>query len=314
MVTPIIFGTVEFINDVAKGRVKVLKLAQTITGFNQVENGIEFVVEDLPLADVTFNVYAREEIIKSDGSVEFKANDYVGTFTTNRGGIAIMRDLTLGKYYITEVKAPNGIYIEDVEYDFEFTYEDMNTPIVMSSLDVMNQRQLVKINLTKVGEQRDGSYDLLGDVTFGLFVKDDIQLSDDVVLKADTLIQTQVTNELGELTFETLLPIGSYYVQELAVDEQYVLSDEKFEFTYDGSIQDQATLEIEINKGEVISNELVRGGFELTKKSETGDVLKDVEFTLYSQFKENLGTFVTDKNGKIKVGDLPYGKYMLFRN
>ena len=99
MATPIIFGTVEFINDVAKGRVKVLKLAQTITGFNQVENGIEFVVEDLPLADVTFNVYAREEIIKSDGSVEFKANDYVGTFTTNRGGIAIMRDLTLGKYY-----------------------------------------------------------------------------------------------------------------------------------------------------------------------------------------------------------------------
>ena len=311
MVTPIIFGTVEFINDVAKGRVKVLKLAQTITGFNQVENGIEFVVEDLPLADVTFNVYAREEIIKSDGSVEFKANDYVGTFTTNRGGIAIMRDLTLGKYYITEVKAPNGIYIEDVEYDFEFTYEDMNTPIVMSSLDVMNQRQLVQINLTKVGEQRDGSYDLLGDVTFGLFVKDDIQLSDDVVLKADTLIQTQVTNELGELTFETLLPIGSYYVQELAVDEQYVLSDEKFEFTYDGSIQEQAILEIEINNGEVISNELVRGGFELIKKSETGDVLKDVEFTLFNQFKENLGTFKTDKNGQIKVDDLPYGKYML---
>ena len=92
-----------------------------------------------------------------------------------------------------------------MEYDFEFTYEDMNTPIVMSSLDVMNQRQLVQINLTKVGEQRDGSYDLLGDVTFGLFVKDDIQLSDDVVLKADTLIQT--TNELGELTFETLLPM-----------------------------------------------------------------------------------------------------------
>ena len=311
MVTPIIFGSVDFINDVAKGRVKVLKLAQTITGFNQVENGIEFVLEDLPLADVTFNVYAREDVVKSDGSVEFKANDYVGTFTTNRGGIAVMRDLTLGKYYITEVKAPNGIYIEDVEYDFEFTYEDMNTPIVMSSLDVMNQRQLVQINLTKVGEQRDGSYDVLSGVTFGLFNKEDIELSNGVMLPANTLIQTQVTNELGELTFETLLPVGTFYAQELAVDEQYVLSDEKFEFTYAGSIQDQATLEIEINKGEVISNELVRGGFELTKKSETGDVLKDVEFTLYSQFKENLGTFVTDKNGKIKVDDLPYGKYML---
>ena len=311
MVTPIIFGRVDFVNDVAKGRVRVLKLAQTITGFNQVENGIEFVLEDLPLADVTFNVYAREDIVKSDGSIEFKANDYVGTFTTNRGGITVMRDLTLGKYYITEVKAPNGIYIENVEYDFEFTYEDMNTPIVMSSLDVMNQRQLVKVNLTKVGEQRDGSYDLLDGVTFGLFVKEDIQLSEGVVLKADTLIQTQVTNELGELTFETLLPIGTFYVQELTVNEQYVLSDEQFEFTYDGSIQDQATLEIEINNGEVISNELVRGGFELTKKSETGEVLEGVEFTLFSQFKENLGTFVTDKNGKIEVDNLPYGKYML---
>ena len=61
----------------------------------------------------------------------------------------------------------------------------------------------------------------------------------------------------------------------------------------------------------MISNELIRGGFELIKKSETGDVLKDVEFTLFNQFKENLGTFKTDKNGQIKVDDLPYGKYML---
>lgn len=275
----------------AKGRVRVLKLAQTITGFHQSENGIEFVIKD---------------IVKSDGSVEFKANEYVGTFTINRGGIAVMRDLT-GKYYITEVKVSNGIYIKDVEYDFEFTYDKMDTPIILSSLDVMNQRQLVKVNLTKVGEKRDGSYDLLDGVTFGLFVKE----SDGVVLKADTLIQTQVTNELGELTFETFLPIGTFYVQELAVDDQYVLSDDKFEFTYNGSIQNQAILEIEINNGEVISNELVRGGFELTKKSETGDILKDVEFTLFSQFKENLGTFVTDRNGKIKVDNLPYGKYML---
>ena len=311
MVTPIIFGTVDFVNDVAKGRVEALKLAQTITGFNVLENGIEFVLEDLPLADVTFNVYAREDIVKSDGSVTFKANDYVGTFTTGADGKASLDDLPLGKYFATEVKAPNGVYIEETEYDFEFTYEDMNTPIVMSSFDVMNQRQLVKVNLTKVGEQRDGLYDYLDGVTFGLFVKEDIQLSDDVVLKADTLIQTQVTNELGELTFETLLPIGTFYVQELTVNEQYVLSDEQFEFTYDGSIQDQATLEIEINNGEVISNELVRGGFELTKKSETGEVLEGVEFTLFSQFKENLGTFVTDKNGKIEVDNLPYGKYML---
>ena len=304
-------ATVEFINDVAKGRVEVLKLAQTITGFNVLENVIEWVIEDLPLADVTFNVYAREDISKSDGSVAFKTNDYVGTFTTGDDGKANLGDLPLGKYFATEVKAPSGIYIEDIEYDFEFTYEDMNTPIVMSSFDVMNQRQFIKVNLTKVGEQRDGSYDVLSGVTFGLFNKEDIELSNGVILPANTLIQTQFTNELGELTFETVLPIGTFYVQELAVDEQYVLSDEKFEFTYDGTIQDQATLEIEINNGEVISNELVRGGFELTKKSETGDVLEGVEFTLFSQFKENLGTFVTDKNGKIAVDNLIYGDYML---
>ena len=94
------------------------------------------------------------------------------------------------------------------------------------------------------------------------------------------------------------------------VDENYVLSDERFEFTYDGSIQNQEVLEIEINNGEVITNELVRGSVELTKKSETGELLQDVEFELYSQFKEHLGTFTTDKNGKIRVDDLIYGKYL----
>ena len=298
-------------NQAVKGQLNVDKIGEFLTDFKENETGIDFIIEELPLADVTFNIYAREDIVGQDGTVWFTKDELVETITTTKDGKATSSELPLGKYYITEIKAPNGYILDGIEYDFEFTYQDQNTSLVLSNLDVFNKLQTVKVNLLKVGEQQNGEYAPLPNVKFGLYAKEDIKLSDTVTLKADTLIQTQTTNQDGELSFESKLPLGTYYVQEISADDNYVISDTKYEFTFKGLLQDQDVISIDINNGDVITNELVRGGFELTKKSETGEILADVEFELYSKFKEHLGTFTTDENGKIKVENLIYGDYLL---
>ena len=58
------------------------------------------------LAGVTFDVYAKEDIVSADGlgTVYHKAGDKVATIVTNDKGIARIDDLPLGKYYLVETK------------------------------------------------------------------------------------------------------------------------------------------------------------------------------------------------------------------
>ena len=51
------------------------------------------------LAGVTFEVYAREDIVSPDGldTVYYEADELVATIVTNDKGIAMISDLPLGK-------------------------------------------------------------------------------------------------------------------------------------------------------------------------------------------------------------------------
>lgn len=68
------------------------------------------------LTDVTFEVYAEEDIKAADGVSEdyYKADELVATITTDETGIAKLSNLPLGKYYVKEVGTAHG-YVLDSE-------------------------------------------------------------------------------------------------------------------------------------------------------------------------------------------------------
>lgn len=73
--------------------------------------------------------------------------------------------------------------------------------------------------------------------------------------------------------FSLKLPFAKYYVQEIAADEHYIISDKKYpvEFAYAG--QDTATVKLEVNNGKAIENKLKRGKINGIKKDEDGNGL-----------------------------------------
>ena len=58
------------------------------------------------------------------------------------------------------------------------------------------------------------------------------------MLPADGLIEIMSLDENGKVALNTDLPFGSYYVQEISTDCNYILSDEKYPvvFGYEGVI------------------------------------------------------------------------------
>lgn len=190
------------------------------------------------LAGVTFDVYAKEDIVSADGldTVYHKAGDKVATIVTNDKGIARIDDLPLGKYYLVETKTIDGFVLDDTPIEADLSYIDQNTKVVFAGMDVTNERQKVQITVTKTDSETKKE---LEGAVFGLYAKEDIVNKDGkVIVKADTQIERGVTGKDGKVTFTSDLPLGQYYVKEIEAPKGYVKSDKIFDVdaSYQGDI------------------------------------------------------------------------------
>lgn len=249
-----------------------------------VEHLFEYITGSL--TEVTFNVYAAEDIKAADGVSEdyFKADELVGTITTDTNGIAQLGDLPVGKYYVKEAETAHG-YVLDGEPKFvDLSYRDQDTPVVTYDEAWQNNRQKVKVTVLK--KEKDAERVLAGGI-FGLFTREDIKnVGGDVLMEADTLIELKTTDENGQITFMADLPVdGNYYVKELYAPDGFVTTNEEQDFTFEYAGADQAevsydfTFENEATTVELTKSDLTTGdelpGAHLKVTDEDGNVVDE---------------------------------------
>lgn len=249
-----------------------------------VEHLFEYITGSL--TEVTFNVYAAEDIKAADGVSEdyFKADELVGTITTDTNGIAQLGDLPVGKYYVKEAETAHG-YVLDGEPKFvDLSYRDQDTPVVTYDEAWQNNRQKVKVTVLK--KEKDTERVLAGGI-FGLFTREDIKnASGDVLMEADALIELKTTDENGQITFTADLPVdGNYYVKELYAPDGFVTTNEEQDFTFEYAGADQAevsyefTFENEATTVELTKSDLTTGdelpGAHLKVTDEDGNVVDE---------------------------------------
>ena len=200
------------------------------------------------LTDVTFEVYAEEDIKAADGVSEdyYKADELVATMTTDETGITKLSNLPLGKYYVKEVGTAHGYVLDSEIRHVNLSYVDQNTPVVTYNDDWQNHRQRVIINLVK--KEKDQDRVLEGSV-FGLYAKEDIKSSTTgkVLIEADEIIELKSTDAEGKITFVADLPIDAeYYVKELYAPAGFVNAEEVQEFTvsYAGENEDSVVVDL----------------------------------------------------------------------
>ena len=198
------------------------------------------------LKEVTFEVYALEDIKAADGESEdyYKKDALVVTITTDETGVAKLTDLPLGKYYVKEKETANGYVLDGETREVDLTYRDQNTAEVTYSADWQNKRQKAEVKVLKKAKDSDR---VLEGAVFALCNKDDIvNAKGDVILKADTVIEEQATDKDGKLTFTADLPLGhTYYVKETSPAPGFATTDQVQEFTFEYGGAEKETLSYE---------------------------------------------------------------------
>ena len=196
------------------------------------------------LTDVTFEVYAEEDIKAADGVSDdyYKKDELIATIKTDETGIAKLENLPLGKYYVKETGTAYGHVLDGEIRHVDLTYMDQNTPVVVYDKDWQNNRQRVEVSVLK--KEKDSDRTLEGAI-FGLFAKEDIksETTGKVLIEADEIIELKSTDEEGKITFVADLPIGAtYYVKELYAPDGFVTNDEVKEFTFEYAGENQPTV------------------------------------------------------------------------
>ncbi|SMD40461.1 SpaA isopeptide-forming pilin-related protein [Bacillus sp. JKS001846] len=229
-----------------------------------------------------------ENIVLKDAKFDVidKDNNVVATVTTNEKGIAEVKDLPFGDYFVKEINAPEG-------------YIKVDTPVKVT-IDNTNVIELVMKNTRKV---ENGQFKLLKkDSESGQLLPG---AKFDVIDKDGKVVETIVTDDKGE-ALSKQLPVGSYTLKEVEAPKGYELSSSS------------VSVDVEVNKVvtvDVVNKKIpekVTGQFEIVKvdAEDKTKVLSDAEFEVYKAGKK-VDTLRTDKTGKVVSQKLEPGKYTL---
>ncbi|WP_142343611.1 SpaA isopeptide-forming pilin-related protein [Bacillus wiedmannii] len=229
-----------------------------------------------------------ENIVLKDAKFDVidKDNNVVATVTTNEKGIAEVKDLPFGDYFVKEISAPEG-------------YIKVDTPVKVT-IDNTNIIEFVMKNTKKV---ENGQFKLLKkDSESGQLLPG---AKFDVIDKDGNVVETIITDGKGE-ALSKQLPVGTYTLKEVEAPKGYELSSSLVHV--DVAANNTVTVDV-LNKKIV---EKATGQFEIVKvdANDKTKVLSDAEFEVYKDGKK-VETLRTDKTGKVTSQKLEPGTYTL---
>ncbi len=305
-----------------KGQITIEKKGEVFSTVKEEDGKHIPVFEIKGLEGAEFKITAAEDIYTPDGTKRFEKGQIVDTVTIGTDGTATSTQLYLGKYTVTETKAPYGMVINPTPTEVTLAYVGETVAVTTENIAVLNERQKVVISLLKELE-KDGTFvigaaDEYKNIKFGLFADEIITAADGTEIPKDGLLEIISIDENGNGVFSADIPVGAkLYIKEIETDSHYILSDVKYpvEFTYQDS--SLAVVQLLVNDGEIISNKIIRGKVEGTKTDEEGNPIAGVVFGLFkadeTEFNKDTAIVIaeTDETGAFQFDYIPYGDWIV---
>lgn len=122
------------------GSLTIYKEGEVLVGWN----GSNFTYETRKLPGATFKVTAGADIYKADGTKVYNKGDVIAeNLVSGSDGQAVLSDLHLGTYVVTETKSIDGYTINTTPQTVKIEYKEQNVTVQAESTTIKNSRQVL---------------------------------------------------------------------------------------------------------------------------------------------------------------------------
>ena len=256
--------------------------------------------------DVTFGLYAAEDLTAADGTV-LPADGLIEIISFDENGYGkVATDLPFGSYYVREISTNSAYIISDQKYPVTFEYAGQDTTTVHITANEGEAIENKLIYGSVSGKKSDEDGKVLGGAVIGIFKSGTEEFT------KENAIQTTTSKDDGSFSFAKV-PYGTWIICEIESPKGYVLSEEEIAVTI-GKVDEVVEIEL--------VNYFIKGNIALTKVDEdypdnklsgavfevysdtNGDGKLDKDDTLLGEMKELDG-------GVYQMSELRYGKYLV---
>ena len=287
-----------FVNERQRVEIDLVKALEIDKDYGVGENG-EF-------ADVTFGLYAAEELTAVDGKT-IPADGLIEVIFLNENGHGkAISDLPIGSYYVQEIKTNAAYLTSDTKYPVNFKYAGQETATVHITANEGNAIENKLIYGSVSGKKSDEDGKALGGAVIGIFKVGTTEFT------KENAIKTTTSADDGSFSFAKV-PYGTWAIREIESPKGFVLSEEEIPDTI-GKVDEVVEIEL--------VNFYITGKIELTKVDEDypENKLTGAVFEVYADKNgdgkldkddELLGTMGEGENRAYQMGVLFYGKYLV---
>ena len=262
--------------------------------------------ENGEFADVTFGLYAAEELTAADGKT-IPADGLIEVIFLNENGHGkAISDLPIGSYYVQEIKTNAAYLTSDTKYPVNFKYAGQETATVHITANEGNAIENKLIYGSVSGKKSDEDGKALGGAVIGIFKVGTTEFT------KENAIKTTTSADDGSFSFAKV-PYGTWAIREIESPKGFVLSEEEIPVTI-GKVDEVVEIEL--------INYFIKGSIELTKvdKDYPDNKLSGAVFEVFADTNGNgefdkddelLGEMTELDGGIYQMKELRYGKYFV---
>ena len=206
-----------FVNERQKVEINLSKVLEQNEIFNIGNNN--------EILNVSFGLYADEDIKASNGTVIPKDGLLEIISCDENGKTTFTTDVPIGKYYVKEISTDCHYILSDKKYPVVFEYAGQDVATVHISVNdgdpITNDIIYGTIKGLKIDRETE---ETISGALFGLFNAEEKEFTE------ETAILTAESNDDGIFTFENV-PYGEYIVRELKPARGYLPNEENYQVT-----------------------------------------------------------------------------------
>ncbi len=288
----------DFYNERQRVEIDLIKKLDTNEKYGIGNNG--------EIKEVTFGLYAAEEMTAADGSV-IPADGLMEVISLDENGHGkAVSDLPTGNYYVQEMSANLAYITSDKKYPVNFTYAGDKTVVVHVTANEGEAIENKLIYGSVIGKKSDEDGKDLSGAVIGIFKSGTKDYT------KEHAIQTVTSKDDGSFSF-VKVPYGTWIIHEIESPKGYLLSEEEIAVTIG---EEGENVEIEL------VNYFITGNLTLTKadKDDAESKLSGAVFEVYADNNGNgeldrdeelIGEMGEVEKGIYQMDDLRYGRYFV---